>query len=65
MKMNLSFVEKKRKEKGLTMQNMAELLGFQSAPAYCNYEKGKREFRAGMLPILAHAFNCEIKDLYC
>lgn len=64
MKINLPFIKRKREEKGLSMQDMAELLGFKSAPAYFHYEKGERIFRADMLPVLAHAFNCKIEDLY-
>lgn len=65
MKINLPFIKRKREEKGLSMQDMAERLGFKSAPAYFNYEKGERKFRADMLPVLARAFDCKIEDLYC
>lgn len=65
MKVNLSYIKQMREKNGLSMQYMAELLGFKSAPAYFHYEKGEREFRADMLPVLARAFNCKIEDLYC
>lgn len=64
MRINLAFIEKKRKEKRLTMQDMAQILGFKSAPAYYHYEKGEREFKADMLPVLARVFDCKITDLY-
>lgn len=64
MNINLLFIKRKREEKGLSMQYMAELLGFKTAPAYFHYEKGERKFRADMLPVLARAFDCKIEDLY-
>lgn len=64
MRINLPFIKQKREEIGLSMQDMAVLLGFKSAAAYYHYEKGERKFRADMLPILAHTFDCKIEDLY-
>lgn len=65
MKINLQYIKQKRLEKGLSMQYMAKILGFKSAPAYFHYEKGDSKFKADMLPILASVFDCKIEDLYC
>ena len=65
MNINLPYIKMMREKKGRSMQYMAELLGFKSAPAYFHYEKGERKFRADMLPVLARAFDCKIEDLYC
>ena len=50
MNINLPYIKMMREKKGLSMQDMAELLGFKSAPAYFHYEKGESKFRADMLP---------------
>ena len=64
MKMNLSFIKSRRKDIGLSMQYMAESLGFKTASTYYKYENGYYEFRADMLPIMAKILKCEIKNFF-
>lgn len=61
---NLKFIKSKRKEKNITLQQMANILGYKKASTYSNYENGIYSIKANMLPVLAKTFECEIKDLY-
>ncbi len=65
MKIDLSFIKEKRKEKGLTLQEMSDKLGYKKASTYSLYENGVYEIKANMLPILANTFDCNIEDLFC
>lgn len=64
MKMNLSFVRKRRKDLGLSLQFMAEQLGFKKASTYYQYEVGNYEFKADMLPIMAGVLQCKIENFF-
>lgn len=43
-KLNLSFIIRKRKEYGLSLQEMALMLGFKNASTYLKYENGCYSF---------------------
>ncbi|MDX9816378.1 MAG: helix-turn-helix transcriptional regulator [Smithellaceae bacterium] len=63
-KLNLNLICKKRKDKQITLQEMAEMMGLKNASTYMKYEKGEYSFRAEHLPVLAKTLNCEIQDLF-
>jgi len=63
-KLNLNLIYKKRKDKQITLQEMAEIMGLKNASTYMKYEKGEYSFRAEHLPVLAKTLNCEIQDLF-
>ncbi len=65
MKINLSFIKKKRKEMGYTLQYMSDALGYKKASTYALYENGEYAIKADMLPILANILNCNIEDFFC
>ncbi len=61
---NLTFIKNRRHELGLTLQVMANELGFKKATTYANYENGERVMKANMLPILAKVLKCDITDFF-
>lgn len=63
-KLNLIFIIRKRKEYGLSLQEMALMLGFKNAFTYLKYENGCYSFKADMLPILSKAFRCDMKNFF-
>ena len=64
MKLNLDFIRRRRLEKKLTLQEMAELMGFKNASTYMKYEKGDYSFKAEQLPALANVLGCEIDNIF-
>lgn len=63
-KLNLVFINKRREKLGLTLQEMAEALGFKNASTYMKYEKGVYSFKGEHLPIIADKLKCKIEDLF-
>lgn len=63
-KLNLKIIYQKRKSQQITLQAMAETLGFKNASTYMKYEKGEYLFKAEHLPFLAKILDCEIQDLF-
>lgn len=63
-RLNLPFIAKRRNECKLTLQEIAEALGFRNASTYLKYEKGAYDFKANHLPVLAKKLRCEIHDLF-
>lgn len=61
---NLEAIKKRRMELGFTMQEMAEKLGFANHSVYSRYERGEYKFNADVLPRLAAALNCNVRDFY-
>ena len=61
---NLIFIKTRRKELGLTLQQMSDSLGFKKATTYSNYENGDRIMKANMLPTLAQILQCDIMDFF-
>ena len=64
MFVDLQFISAKRKEKKLTLQKMAEILGLKNASTYSKYEKGSYKIKAEMLPELASAFDCRLENFF-
>lgn len=63
-KVNLEFIKQKRKSKKLTLQEMAEALGFKNASTYMKYEKGEYKFRADHISVLSTELECAINDFF-
>jgi transcriptional regulator with XRE-family HTH domain len=63
-KLNLEFICKRRMELGLTLQEMAEGLGFKNASTYLKYEKGDYSFKANHIPVLARKLRCTLDLLF-
>ena len=63
-KFNSEVISRKRLEKNLSLQFMAEKLGFKNASTYMHYEKGAYFFRAEQLPKLAEVLDCEVVDFF-
>jgi len=63
-RINLPFIAKRRIERGLTLQEMAESLGFKNASTYLKYEKGDYDFKAKHMPVLAKKLKCGLNDLF-
>ena len=62
--LNLKYIAERRKELGLTQEEMAKKLGMNSAPAYNKYEKGVYKFKATAIPTLLDTLNCEVSDIF-
>ncbi|AJH77501.1 MULTISPECIES: helix-turn-helix domain-containing protein [Heyndrickxia] len=61
---NLAFIVKRRKELNLSLQYMADGLGFRNASTYLKYERGEYQLRANQLPILAKLLQCSVSDFF-
>jgi transcriptional regulator with XRE-family HTH domain len=61
---NLDFIRTKRQQLGISMQKMAQHLGFKNASTYLKYEKGLYTFKAEHLPVLAEVLKCELQDFF-
>ena len=61
---NTDFIATRRKELGLTQEEMARNLGMNSAPAYNKYEKGIYKFNADVVPSLLRILKCGIDDIF-
>lgn len=61
---NLDFIKTKRIQRKISMQKMAELLGFKNASTYLKYENGIYAFKAEQLPKLAEILDCSITDFF-
>lgn len=62
--LNLEFISVKRGELGLTLQDMADALGFKNASTYMKYEKGDYSFKANHVPVIAKMLKCTIESLF-
>jgi len=62
--LNLEFISKRRLELNITLQEMAEALGFKNASTYMKYEKGEYAFKANQLPIIAKMLQCHAEELF-
>lgn len=61
---NLEFISKRRLELNITLQDMAQALGFKNASTYMKYERGEYAFKANHLPVLARMLQCHAEDLF-
>lgn len=63
-KVNLSYVKNRRLELTLSLQDMAESLGFKNASTYMKYEDGAYLFKANHLPTLANKLKCKLRNFF-
>lgn len=61
---NLALIRKRRKEMRITLQEMAELLGFKDASTYYKYEKGDTKFKAEQLPLIAEKLKLKMNEIF-
>lgn len=61
---DLNFIKRKRNDNRITLQEMAEILGFKNASTYMKYEKGDYSFKAEHLPAIAERLGCQVQDLF-
>lgn len=64
-KINLELIKSRRLEKKISLQKMAELLGFRNASNYYKYESGDYSFNAGHLPVIAEKLDLQVSDIFC
>lgn len=62
--LNLDFVKDRRQSMEISLQKMAEELGFKNASTYLKYENGTYSFKADQLPVLAKVLKCEIENFF-
>ncbi|MBN6887773.1 transcriptional regulator with XRE-family HTH domain [Cytobacillus horneckiae] len=62
--LNLHFIKRKRQTLNISLQEMAESLGFKNASTYLKYENGTYAFKADQLPTLAIILRCSITDFF-
>nr|WP_243895828.1 helix-turn-helix transcriptional regulator [Paenibacillus sp. F411] len=60
----MEFVKQRRLELGLSLQDLAESLGFKNASTYMKYEEGSYSFKANQLPALANKLECRIENFF-
>ncbi|MBT2680018.1 helix-turn-helix transcriptional regulator [Bacillus sp. ISL-35] len=63
-KVNLEKIKRLRKAKGLSFNQMAEKLGYESQNGYYYLETGRNKFSAEALAMVATIFNVPIEDLF-
>lgn len=61
---DLEYIVKRREELSLSQASMAQKMGFSNASVYLKYEKGEYKFKADMLPRLAKALKCKVKNFF-
>lgn len=61
---NLAYIAKRRKEQGVTQQEMAKKLGFRQASTYSKYENGDYKIKAEMLPQIADILRCQVTNFF-
>jgi transcriptional regulator with XRE-family HTH domain len=64
MLLNLTQIKEKRTKLNISLQDMADDLGFKNASTYMKYEKGIYLFKANHLPIIASKLKCSIESLF-
>lgn len=62
--LDLSFIKEKRKAKGYTLKEMADLLGFKSASTYYKYENGDYKMDADMVAKLSIILSVGISKFF-
>jgi transcriptional regulator with XRE-family HTH domain len=62
--LDLEYIKNRRQSLDISLQVMAESLGFKNASTYLKYENGTYAFKADQLPILASVLKCQIKDFF-
>ncbi|MBG9549290.1 MULTISPECIES: helix-turn-helix domain-containing protein [Cytobacillus] len=62
--LNLNFIKRRRQALNLSLQEMAEKMGFKNASTYLKYENGTYSFKADQLPLLSKTLQCKITDFF-
>ncbi len=62
--LDLRYIKKRRKKLELSLQEVAQGLGFKNASTYLKYENGEYSFKATMLPKLANILDCKIENFF-
>lgn len=63
-RIDYDFIKERRDSLGLSMQYVAQELGFKNASTYLKYEVGEYLLKADMLPKLSKIFNCDIENFF-
>ncbi|QBO36942.1 XRE family transcriptional regulator [Periweissella cryptocerci] len=63
-KVNLEYIKSERKSRKLSLQEMADLLGFKNASNYYKYESGEYEFSANHIYTISKAFKKSLKNFF-
>lgn len=63
-RLNHQYIKRKRIEHKLSLQYLANSLGFKNASTYLKYESGLYAFKAEHLPMLATVLKCDISDFF-
>lgn len=61
---DLDSIKKRRKEMGITLQEMAETLGYSDASSYYRYERGIYHFDASQLPVICEKLKLKMNDIF-
>jgi transcriptional regulator with XRE-family HTH domain len=61
---NLNFIKDRRIDLKLSLEHVANSLGFKNASTYLKYENGDYAFKADHMPLLAEILKCEIMDFF-
>ncbi|WP_284641215.1 helix-turn-helix domain-containing protein [Paenibacillus silviterrae] len=62
--LNLTYISDRRQELKISLQDMAERLGFRNASTYMKYEKGEYSFKANHLPAICEKLQCSLELLF-
>jgi transcriptional regulator with XRE-family HTH domain len=62
--LDLNEIKVKRVNSNISLQEMADSLGFKDASTYMRYENGLYAFKANHLPVLAEKLKCSIESLF-
>lgn len=61
---NLILIKKKRIEKGYSLQEMAELIGFSDKVKYYRRETGEYNFKPEEIPLVAKTLGIPVKKFF-
>lgn len=61
---NLVLIRARRKEMRITLQEMADTLGFRNASNYYKYEKGEYKFDASHIPVVAQKLKLKMNEIF-
>lgn len=62
---NLEFIKRRRIQLDLSIDEMADLLGYSNGSNYYKYEVGTYKFKAEILPRLAYVLKTDIENFFC
>lgn len=62
--LNLILIRQRRKEMRISLQEMAETLGYKNASSYCRYEKGESKIDAAHIPLIAKKLKLKMSDIF-